>query len=229
MTSLVLATLFFLGIHLASSSPLRTALVARMGEAAWLGLFSLVSVLGIFWMSVAYSDAPVGAPLWDAGTGGRHLSLILVALAFLLLVPGVLGRNPTAAGQAGQLQAVEPATGVLRITRHPVMWGIGLWGIAHLVNNSTPADLVFFGGLTVLAVFGPMAQDAKFRALRREDYARYTAVTSYVPFGAVLTGRQKLLPAVSETGPLQILAAGALYFAVLFGHGYLFGVSPLAM
>lgn len=229
MTSLVLAALFFLAIHLASSSPLRAAVVARMGEATWLALFSLVSVLGIFWMSVAYSDAPVGAPLWDAGTGGRHLALILVAAGFLLLVPGVLGRNPTAVGQAGDLQAVEPATGVLRITRHPVMWGIGLWGIAHLLNNSTPADLVFFGTLTVLAVFGPMAQEAKHARLHRADFERFRAATSYVPFAAILRGRQKLLPAVTEAGPLRIMAAGLLYFAVLFGHAYLFGVSPLAM
>ena len=74
-----------------------------------------------------------------------------------------------------------------------------------------------------------MAQEAKHARLHRADFERFRAATSYVPFAAILRGRQKLLPAVTEAGPLRIMAAGLLYFAVLFGHAYLFGVSPLAM
>ncbi len=73
-------------------------------------------------------------------------------LALFLLVGGVLIPNPSATGMTGVLDRLEPARGVLRITRHPVMWGVGLWAAVHLVANGDLASLLFFGGFLLTAL-----------------------------------------------------------------------------
>ena len=73
-------------------------------------------------------------------------------LALFLLVGGVLIPNPSATGMTGVLDRLEPARGVLRITRHPVMWGVGLWAAVHLVANGDLASLLFFGGFLLNAL-----------------------------------------------------------------------------
>ena len=47
----------------------------------------------------------------------------------------------------GLLERELGPRGVLRITRNPVMWGIGLWAVAHMVPNGDWASLLFFGTL----------------------------------------------------------------------------------
>ena len=64
MGSLLAACVFFVGIHVViSGSPLRGAIVVRIGERAYLGLFSLLSVGGMVWLVYAYARAD-GAWLW---------------------------------------------------------------------------------------------------------------------------------------------------------------------
>ena len=59
-----------------------------------------------------------------------------------------------AIGQAGAMKAGEPARGIIRVTRHPLMWGIMLSGAVHLLAAATCASLVFFGGFVALAGIG---------------------------------------------------------------------------
>ena len=51
------------------------------------------------------------------------------------------------------MKAGEPARGIIRVTRHPLMWGIMLWGALHLLAAAT-CSLVFFGGFVALAGIG---------------------------------------------------------------------------
>ena len=220
------AVLFFIGIHIVPSSVLRGAITSKIGERAYTGLFSLFSALGLAWAIWAYSDMPPPETYyWDAGAVGRHIALVLMAIAFILLVCALTIRNPTGVGGESVLRQKDAAYGIIRVTRHPLMWGFGLWGIAHILNNSDPASLVLFGGMTVLALVGTVLMDAKKRAKLGEDWARFEAQTSNLPFAAIAAGRNRL--ALGEIGWWRLAVGLLLYLVVLRYHTTLFGAYPL--
>src|SRR5690606_4149921 len=119
MISLALATAFFLGIHFfVSGTALRDAIVRVVGERAFLGLFSLVSLAALVWIGFAYARAPL-LPFWATPLWFRPVALVLMLVAFLLVAIGVTTPNPTATGGEARLAAAEPARGIVRVTRHP--------------------------------------------------------------------------------------------------------------
>ena len=79
---------------------------------------------------------------------------------------------------------------MLRITRHPFLWGVALWAAGHLMVNGDLASLILFGSLLVLAVFGTGSIDAKRRRALGEKWDAFAAKTSAVPFAAIAAGRQ---------------------------------------
>jgi uncharacterized membrane protein len=213
MTALVLSTLLFVGLHfLISSTPLRGAIVARTGERAFLGLFSLLAGILIVWMVIAFLHAPRDIVLW-AFPGARHLALTLMPLALILLVAGYATRNPTAVMMAPPTGQWQPA-GIFTVTRHPIMWAIGLWSVLHVLANGDLAGLVFFGGFAVLSFAGTLAIDAKKRRTwPAESTRRLFAMTSNLPFLAIAQGRARF---DGRSLGLPLLIAVALYLAIVF-------------
>ncbi len=217
---LALAALVFLATHFVASTPVRGSLVEAVGEKLYLGAYSLVSFVTIGWMAWAYLHAPF-QPLWQI-PGVKLWPLVVMPFSLLLLVSGVMTRNPSAVGQAAALRAGEPARGILRITRHPVMWGIALWAGVHLVARGDVASLVFFGSFLILALAGTALIDARKADALGEDWARFSAVTSNVPFTAIVEGRNRF--AWAEIGAGRVVVALAAYGIVLGLHPWLFGV-----
>ena len=214
---LIIATLVFLGIHIVPSTPLRALAVKSIGEGAYVGLFALASLAGLVWMASAYKGAPIQA-LWP---GLRLVPIAALPFAFILLVCGLLGRNPTAVAQAGALKNPEPARGIIRVTRHPVMWAIMLWALAHLLALGTLQGAIFFGGLLLLAAAGTSLQDARKAKALGEDWQRFVALTSNVPFAAIAQGRNRM--AWGEIGWLKPTVGLAAFALVLYFHPWLFG------
>lgn len=224
MISLVLAAAFFVGIHVfISGTMLRDRLVAQIGDQGFRALFSLLSLVGMVWMGWAYSRAP-SIDLWGNAHAFRPLALGFVLLAFLLVGIGLTTPSPTAVGGESQLDQPEPAQGILRITRHPFLWGVALWAFTHLIVNGDAASLVLFGALLLLALVGPWSIDAKRQRAFGGKWGRFAAVTSNVPFAAIIEGRNVLK--IDELGLWRIGVGLVLYVALLFGHRWLFGVSP---
>jgi uncharacterized membrane protein len=217
MGNLTAATAAFLLTHFVSSTPLRGALVRGMGEWPYRGLYSTVALVTLVWMAWAYGGAPREL-LW---AGPRWLPAAVMPFAFVLIVTGYW-RNPTMVGADRLLKSADPARGMIRITRHPIMWGIMLWAGAHMITRGDVKSLIFFGAFLLLAAVGTLSMDARKKT--NPDWPRFAAVTSHVPFVAILQGRNRL--AWSEIGwlrPLIGLIAFAAFFAV---HGWLFGARP---
>ena len=215
---LLLATVVFLGIHILPSTPLRALTVRQIGEGPYLGLFSLASLAGLAWMAYAYKQATFFA-LWP----GIHLLPVTVTpFAFVLLACGVLARNPTLTGQASVLKHPEAARGILRITRHPVMWAIMIWAGAHVLAMGSLQATIMFGGLFLLAAAGTTLQDARKAAQLGDDWKRFATRTSNVPFVAIAQGRNAL--SWREIGWRNPAIGLALFGVLLYFHGWLFGV-----
>jgi uncharacterized membrane protein len=220
--SLFIAGLAFCGSHiLLSSTRLRGVLRDQLGESGFLGVYSLTALVTFAWFVAAYARAPK-VPLWSPPPWIALVPVVVMPFAAILLVAGYSTRNPTAVGMERRAAADDPAPGILGITRHPVMWAIGLWALSHLVANPDLASLWFFGGLAALAIGGTVLIDQKKRLALGGNWQRLAAVTSNLPFAALAAGRARL--SWHEIGVLRPVA-GLLLYAVLFlAHPFFAGV-----
>lgn len=222
MLDLLIAATFFVGTHIGiSGSQLRDNLIERFGETMYRALYSLVSIVALVWMVLAWSWAPY-QPLWYYGPVLSHLPLLVMPLALLLLVAGLSTPNPTAIGQGPDQDASDPARGILRVTRHPVMWAVGLWALVHLLANADLAALIFFGSFMLLALAGSASLDARKTREHGPGWGVFVQTTSFVPFAAIIEGRQRLV--WSEIGWRRLGVALALYLALMLAHPLFAGV-----
>ena len=228
MSNLIAASLVFLGIHFfISGTRIRDAIAAAIGEGPYLGAFALASLIAIVWLVSAYNAASASADnrvLYDLGIGVRHLAIPVVALAFLLGMQGLLAPNPAAVRQENAAASEGTVRGVLRITRHPFLWGVMIWSAFHLAANGDLASVIFFGTFLMLACVGTRLIDAKRKRKLGPVWDAYAYKTSNIPFGAALSGRNKLKLGESFGG--RFWAAAAIFVVVLFAHAWLFGASP---
>ena len=220
LTELVIASSAFVGAHMImSSAPVREPLVIRIGQWPFRGLYSLVSAGLLAWMINAFIQAP-DVPLYDAYIGIKHLTFSVMAMAVFLVVFGYTTPNPTAVGME-QMGLRSGARGVLKITRHPVMWGTALWALSHMFANGHAASFVFFGAIAFLAIAGAWQIDNKRRAEGNEEWDAYMKITSHVPLVAIITGRTRVDR--GEYKWWQTLLAVVLYLGLLFAHEPLVG------
>lgn len=225
MTMLIASSVFFLALHLlVAGTRLRDVIVGAIGEQAYLGTFSLASVGGIVWMALSYNAASGegSSVLWDLGPGVQHTGIIVIAISFFLIVSGLLTPNPTSVGM--DAAAKREATGILRVTRHPFLWGAALWAAFHLAANGDAASVVFFGTFLVLAVGGTYSIDAKRARKMADGWIEFAGRTSNVPFAAILAGRNSLH--LGELLTYRQLVALAVFLVFLLGHAWLFSASP---
>ncbi|HPU50611.1 MAG TPA: NnrU family protein [Burkholderiaceae bacterium] len=190
MLILVAGLLIFLGLHSVRifADDWRTARLAQWGESRWKGLYSLVSIAGFVLLVWGYGLArATPIDLWQPPVFTRHLASLLTLPAFVLLAA-----------------AYVPGTRIKARLGHPMILGVKLWALAHLLANGRLADVLLFGGFLVWAIFD-------FRAARVRD--RQAGLVR-------LPGR--------ASRDLIALAAGLAAWVVfaLFLHGWLIGVRP---
>lgn len=223
--ALFLAVLVFVGGHFFLGLPrIRTALVERIGENPFKGLFSLISAAGFTWMLLAYGAAP-RVEIWPRADWTIWVPNLTLPISTILLVCGYTGSNPTAIGQENALSD-DPrvARGIITVTRHPILWATGLWSLSHLVANGDTAGILLFAGLAVLSFGGMSAIDAKKRATLGAAWGPFELSTSVVPFLAIAQGRIRLdWPGIGLTRILGGLALSAILWVA---HPFITGVSP---
>ena len=205
--------------------PVRRWFQVRLGEGGFTGAYSLLSLLLFAWLIREALLAPY-IPLWFAGPWSFWFAIVLMPLALFLLVMGALAPNPLSI--AFVTRPYDPAVpGAVAITRHPILWGLGLWGLAHVPANGHLVGLILFGCLGVFALIGLRVVEDRRRAILGEAEWRALADgTSLLPFVAILRGRARW-----PTDPISLTGGvlGLLLVAVLLagGHLWLFGRDPL--
>jgi uncharacterized membrane protein len=216
----------FLVAHVIPALPaIRRSLQARLGEGGFTGAYSVLSLLLFTWLIREALNAPY-IPLWFAGPWSYWFAIVLVPLALLLLGAGALAPNPLSI--AFVTRSYDPAApGAVAITRHPILWGLGLWGLAHVPVNGHLVGLLMFGTLGIFALIGMGVVEGRRRQVLGEDRWQVLAgATSFLPFLAILRGRAGWpRDRVSLVGgTLGLLLAAALLAGV---HLWLFGRDPL--
>lgn len=219
---LAAGALGFLFLHLGLSfHPVRSRLVARLGEGRFAAVYSVIvgaafAALVAGWM---YRDF---VPIWQPPPFTRWIPLVVMPFAFFFLLAGYTTKSPSMAGKEDEADAGP--RGVVTVTRHPALWGFALWGLAHLSANGDLASMMLFGSIAALALIGMLHIDRRRARSIGARWDRFAAQTSIVPFAAILRGRTRL----DARGLLwRALLALAIYAAMLALHEWEFGVSPL--
>ncbi|HZT87477.1 MAG TPA: NnrU family protein [Stellaceae bacterium] len=222
LLGLIVAELAFGVSHVVlSSTRWRGALRDQLGERGFLVLYSVTALATFAWFILAYRRAPT-ILLWPTQHWMVLVPVLVMPWASILLISGYTTRNPTAVGMERSAAASDPAPGILRITRHPIMWAIGLWALAHMVPNGDVASLMLFGGIALLALGGTLLIDRKKRLALGSNWPVLAALTSNLPFLALLSGRARLR--WRDIGLLRIVAGLLLYAVLYLGHPLLSGV-----
>jgi uncharacterized membrane protein len=218
MLELALAALAWIFLHLFLAGPLRGALVSRLGENGFRGLFSVLSMAGLVWLALAWRAAPT-IPVFP---GLPWVAALLMPWACILLLAGGRPDNPTSvlAEVAGGSEL--PIHGITRVTRHPVLWAFVLWALAHILAGGTLAGMLLCGAILLSALRGMWNIDAKRHRALGPAWEGFAALTSRIPFGAILAGRQRFVP--SEIGWFPLLGGLILCAVLAWAHGFLFGV-----
>jgi uncharacterized membrane protein len=223
--SLVVAAIAWVAVHIGvAGTQLRDRIVARIGEGPFRGLFVLVSFVLLGWLGWSFGAAGPVRVLWHAPPWLAVLMMLVMLPALLLFVGSLTTPNPTAVTGGRALDPANPARGVLRITRHPMLWAFALWGHVHLVVLGTLSALVLTGAIIVTSLAGMPSLDAKIARRQRDHWLVFTSATSRLPFVAIARGRNRLV--WSEIGWWRTLLAIALWAALIALHPWAFGVDP---
>jgi uncharacterized membrane protein len=223
--ALFMAVVVFVGGHfILSSVAVRQGLIKAAGVKGFRLLYSALAIAALVWIIVAYGAAPAVA-LWPDYPVFRYLVLLILPFACILIVAGVTTQNVTMLAGERYLEGPRPMWGIVTVTRHPVLWGIGLWAVTHLLANGDEASLALFGGMAVLA-FGGMAHiDSRRRAALGSAWGPVALTTSVIPFLAAVQGRTRVDWA--GIGLARVAGGLALYAALVLTHGWAVGVDIL--
>lgn len=180
--SLIIASVFFVGTHFAMSHPLRAPMVRVFGAAGFQGVYSLVSIAAMVWMYFAFKAVEAPAlPLWAGFDDASWAVGSLFALIGAVLLAGSFLGNPALPAPGAEQAALQEPAGVFRVTRHPMMWGISLIGMGHLIAAPTSRTLVVMSAVIFLALVGARMQDRKKETLMGAAWQQWESRTSYWP------------------------------------------------
>ena len=197
-----LGTALFVGVHLVPMMPTwRKALTDRVGEGPYKAGFALLALVGLSGAIVAYRFTP-HVPLWSAPEALRLVSAVLMLGAVWLF-----------AGAKG-------APWFKRIVRHPMLWGIGLFGLAHLLVNGEAAGVILFGSLALFGFAWQPLTDRRDAVVDPAGWKEIRRTTSFWPFAK--------WHAQSDPVTFRPLIVGVIvYVALVLLHPWLFGAPVL--
>lgn len=150
MLVLVLGLVLFLGTHaFTMARGPRAALMRRLGEGGYKGLYSLLSLAGLILIGRGYDlyRRNDWIDVWHPPVWTRHFALTLVLVAFVLVVAAYL---------PGHIKA--------RL-KHPMLAGIKVWATAHLLANGDLGSMLMFGSILAWAVASRISVKRRERAV----------------------------------------------------------------
>ncbi len=139
MTTLIVGMALFFGIHVLTSTPLRSVLVGPIGEKPYKGAFSLISLVGLGLMIWGFGMSRYGPDsariVFNPPAWGPSITLVFVLVGVIVIGSGH-GRGH-----------------IRKLVKQPMAVGFALWSIGHLFSNGNLNEVMLFGGFLVYAVY----------------------------------------------------------------------------
>jgi len=223
-TEFALAYAVFLAAHRIPMLPrLKAAAQVVLGRSGFLLVYSALSLALLVWLVAAAGAAPF-VLLWDQTQALRMVPNLAMPVAIALACFAVGAPNPLSFG--GRTTGFDPAhPGIAGVVRHPLLWALLAWSLAHLAANGDLAHVLLFGGFAGFSALGMVAFDARCRRqIGPEAWQSLARATSALPLAALFTGRWQPRRAIS---PLRTGLSLAVWAGVLNLHEWVIGVSPM--
>ena len=224
---LSLAAICFLAPHVVPSVPgLRPWLIGKMGRFGYLAAYVALSTITFVWLILAVLRAPYSG-LWVLRPWHVYLTLVLVALASVLLVAALVTPNPLSLSLR-RADANTPNDAILGVTRHPILWAFGLWSLSHILVNGDLASVMLFGLLAVFALGYIPLLDRRMQKIRGlEEWRRLSAGSSSMLFAGYFRGNTR--PRIDRRLIFAMVGGMTLFVSLLVLHGPVIGVNPLGV
>ena len=188
MCLLIVSCFAFLALHLGiSGTPLGELLQNSLSESPYLSVYSLLSLGSLGVVIYGYVQAPHVGFIWVPSVLAYKVAKVFMLLALVTIVMGALVKTPTAVMNERVLD--YEVSGLLNITRHPILWSVLLFARAHLLANRDYASILFFGTFVLLSFFGMLSMDQGRRQKSDPKWRIFMDKTSMVSFAALLRGR----------------------------------------
>ncbi len=201
MTWLILGLVLFLGAHSTRifADEWRTRSIETWGEKPFKAIYALVSLLGFYGLIIGYAEVRLQPlVLWQPPIATRHISLLLMLFASILLVAAYI-----------------PANHFKLRLGHPMVLSVKVWALAHLLSNGNVADVILFGTFLAWSVMNFKSARARDRT-KAESQAQLSGETA-----------PPTLPKMSAT-LIAVVVGAVLWGLITFVlHAQVVGVSPL--
>ena len=191
MLTLIAGLILFLGVHSVRifADDWRTRQQQKWGADAWRGVYAVLSLAGLVLVIYGFGlvrNEPV--VVWMPPLGMRHAASLFTLMAFILLAA-----------------AYVPDNAIKARVYHPMVAGVKLWAVAHLMSNGNLGHLVLFGSFLAWAVLD-------FISSRKRDRRNPTASRPATKLSATVI-------------TVVVGVVGWLLFAFWL-HGLLIGIKP---
>ncbi|MEM6900338.1 MAG: NnrU family protein [Pseudomonadota bacterium] len=212
MDVLVAMTVFIVSHVAISRTRLRPLAVNAVGERAFRAGYSLMSLALMAWVIVTMINAD-RIVFWHAPGWSYPFAAIATIIAFMLIGLGAFVPNPLSA--SFRRKGYDPEKpGTVGWIRHPLIWGLTIWGFAHIPANGDWPSLILFAGTAAFGVLGTRGLDKRIRARIGEDtWNELKPAGGHIDLNALI----------------GVLIGLSLWATILVGHVHLFGADPLSV
>jgi uncharacterized membrane protein len=134
----IVGLFLFLGAHVfVSMRKNRDTLISGIGRGPYLGLFSLVSVVGLVLIGFGFARyrAEGIIPVWHPPAWTRQIVVALMWPASIAVVAAYIPGD------------------IKRVLKHPMLVGVKLWAFAHLCANGDLGGIILFGSVLAWAIY----------------------------------------------------------------------------
>jgi len=113
----------------------------RIGRGPYMGLYSIVSIIGFVMMAWGYAFLKPWIPIYTPPTWGRHVTMALMLPAIIVLVSAYM----------------RPTGFIKKAVKHPMLLAVKVWAFAHLFANGDLASIILFASFLVFGIVDRIA------------------------------------------------------------------------
>ena len=201
--------------------PVRARLIGLFGRCGYFSLYGIVSLLLLLALIHASATAPY-IELWPTTDMSLAVPRLVMPFALILAIAGILAPNPLS--MSLNREAFDPLRpGIVAVVRHPVLWALLIWSLAHIAANGDVGHVVLFGTFAAMSAMSMMSLDRRRQAkLGRPEWDRLAARAPQLPLLAAL--RAGWRPAFSGRIVRHLLLGLAVYGVLALTHVWFAGV-----
>lgn len=139
MFLLILGIVIFLGVHtLTTLRETRTGMIENYGASGYKAAYSIASLLGLVLIVYGFGTYRAAGyiPVWSPPFAMAYVAVPLTWIAFVSLAA-----------------AYSPVGKIKSTLKHPMLVGVKVWALAHLLANGDLGSMILFGSFLAWAVY----------------------------------------------------------------------------